>query len=1028
MKKKLLSILFSGCVFLVVAQEKAIVKEYKKEFVTYPFSDPNPIALLSEVYPYFRYDGFTDHPVKKQWTVVELENDYISLVILPEVGGKIWGAFEKKNNKPFIYYNQVVKFRDIGMRGPWTSGGLEANYGIIGHTPNTATPVDYTTKANADGSVSCFIGVLDLLTRSQWRIEINLPKDKAYFTTRSFWYNNTASTQPYYHWMNLGMPSKGNLEFVFPGTHYIGHEGDYAEWPTNKENGKKINFYEENDFGGPKSYHVIGKPADFFGAYYHDTDEGMVRYGTYDDKAGRKIWIWGLSRQGMIWEKLLTDDDGQYVEIQSGRLFNQNSPSSNVTPFKQTAFAPYAADTWTEYWYPVAGTKGIGKANDHGALNIKNENGWLKVYLSAVQHINDVLEIKADGKIIYSKKIQLSPLQVFADSLQTNLPDNAIATLGNNKLVYELNPAAESLNRPLEGPADFDWNTAYGEYLQGSSLMDQKLYARAEKHLKASLEKDKNFLPALVKMASLQHRNMLYTEALTTIRRALQINAHSGEANYFYGVINETLGNIADANDGYSLATLTQEYRSAAYTALARMAGREKKYGLSLDYAQKALDYNRYNLDALMLQAIAWRQQQQPAKAKETLEILLNHDPLNHFSLYEKYLLQQTESNKQSFVSSVRNELPHESFNELAIWYYQNGYPAEALEIFQLSPASAEATLWIAFLKNEKVNTNTINPAFAFAFRSETGAVLEKLLTQQDDWFLKYQLALVYRDRNRLEASRKLLDACGSTPDFAPFYIVKAAIADNTDSKLKDLQKALSLQPTEWRYNKLLAEYYIANNQPEKALSITTAFNKSNRNNMMMSMLHAKTLLLNKKYKETDALLTAFNIIPFEGATEGRMLYREAKLMQAIDALKKRDVKKALRFTEASTMWPENLGVGKPYDNVIDYRLENWLRYLAGGKKLDKHLDEIIAFTPGIENTIANFIPSNALVSAWALEKKKGKDAAINWLNDQIARFPASAAPLQWSKNMFEQSGSLSISEDKKDAGMRILEAIQSIN
>ena len=62
---------------------------------------------------------------------------------------------------------------------------------------------------------------------------------------------------------------------------------------------------------------------DFFGGYWHDEDFGMGRYSTHDDKPGKKIWIWGLSQQGMIWDKLLTDTDGQYVEVQSGRLFNQ---------------------------------------------------------------------------------------------------------------------------------------------------------------------------------------------------------------------------------------------------------------------------------------------------------------------------------------------------------------------------------------------------------------------------------------------------------------------------------------------------------------------------------------------------------------------------------------------------------------------------------------------------------------------------------------------------------------------------------
>lgn len=123
--------------------EKSIIKEYSKSFTTYPYSDPNPVPLLTPLYPYFRYDGFTDKPVQKEWKVVELENDYIKVMILPEVGGKIWTAIEKSTGQPFIYYNHVVKFRDIAMRGPYTSGGLELNYGIIGHTPNCATPVDY---------------------------------------------------------------------------------------------------------------------------------------------------------------------------------------------------------------------------------------------------------------------------------------------------------------------------------------------------------------------------------------------------------------------------------------------------------------------------------------------------------------------------------------------------------------------------------------------------------------------------------------------------------------------------------------------------------------------------------------------------------------------------------------------------------------------------------------------------------------------------------------------------------------------
>ncbi|MGN6438893.1 MAG: DUF5107 domain-containing protein [Agriterribacter sp.] len=1012
---------------LAFAQQPASVKEYQQEFPTYPFSDPNPVALLSPVYPYFRYDGFANKSVSKQWKVVELQNDYIKVMILPEIGGKIWAAIEKKNDKPFIYYNHTVKFRDVAMRGPWTSGGLEANYGIIGHTPNCATPVDYTTQQNPDGSVSCFIGVLDLLTRSNWRVEINLPKDKAYFTTRSFWYNSTPTAQPYYHWMNLGVKAKGNLEFVFPGTQYIGHDGEHHEWPVNKDNGKKINFYEENNFGGYKSYHVFGKLAHFFGAYYHNDDDGMVRYGTYDDKAGRKVWIWGLSRQGMIWEKILTDTDGQYVEIQSGRLFNQNAVKSTFTPFKHISFAPYATDSWTEYWYPVSHIKGMVEANATGALNVKYENGWLKIYFSAAQSINDTLQVRSQGKTVYNKELQLAPLQVFSDSLQVSINEKDLqATLGTDKLVYSSAPDANVLNRPAATPADFDWNTAYGLYLQGEELMDQKMYPAAEKKLQASLEKDANFLPALVKMAALQYRNLLYKQALETVMRALQIDTHEGEANYYYGLINAQLGNVADAKDGFSLAALTQEYRSAAYTGLARLYLKEKNYAAAIPYAQKALDYNRYNMDALMLQAVVFRFSNNSAAHRQTLDTILSYDPLNHFARFEKYVSQPGEASKSAFTSLIRNELPHETYAELATWYYNAGCTSEAAAVFKLSPPSAEASYWLAFLSNTEVDCAKINPELAFPFRAETAAVLEHLLTQQNDWLLKYQLALIYKDKNRLQESKQLLKACSNEPTFPPFYVVRAEICKDETPELADLQKAFELDKTQWRYHKLLAEYYIRSKQPAQALAIAEPFYKTHPDHYIMGMLYAKSLLLNKKYEQADKILSALDIIPFEGATEGRALYREAKLMQAVAALNNKKTAQAKKLIAQARLWPETLGVGKPYDEDIDARLEDWMEYLAGNQKQKQLLERIQKFTPRVDNTVRNFIPSNALISAWAIEKTEGKEKAIEWLNSQISEHADQQKILEWSKAVFEGSIPQSIPEDEKDASMRIVEALMA--
>ena len=243
--------------------------------------------------------------------------------------------------------------------------------------------MDYFTRTNNDGSVSCFIGATEWASRTTWRVEIRLAPDKAYFTTRSWWYNNTPVEQELYHWINAGFRAPGNLEFIFPGSNYIGHMGEYDTWPLDSI-GRKISFYDHNNFGGMKSFHVLGRPTNFYGGYWHNYEMGFGHYTPYNEKLGKKAWSWGLSEEGLLWEKLLTDTDGPNVELQSGRLFNQASRGCEITPFKHVGFAPYAADSWTDHWFPVKHTRGLTNASPRGALNLHIENNWLKIDLMSL--------------------------------------------------------------------------------------------------------------------------------------------------------------------------------------------------------------------------------------------------------------------------------------------------------------------------------------------------------------------------------------------------------------------------------------------------------------------------------------------------------------------------------------------------------------------------------------------------------------------------------------------------------------------
>ncbi|MBS1543127.1 MAG: DUF5107 domain-containing protein, partial [Bacteroidetes bacterium] len=873
---------------LVIAQHPAAtVKENVRTFRTYPFSDPDPVARTGMIYPYFRFDGYTNSPEDKGWKVVELENEFIRVMILPEIGGKIWAAIDKTTGKSFVYYNHVVKFRDIAMRGPWTSGGIEPNYGIIGHTPNTATPVDYLTKQNDDGSVSCFIGTLDLLTLTYWTIEINLPRDKAYFTTRSFWHNGTPLEQPYYTWMNVGMPAQGGLQFAYPGYQYLGHGGDHHSWPNNERNGKNLSIYDQNNFGSYKSYHVFGTYTDFFGAYYHKEHFGMARFASHDEKPGKKIWIWGLSPQGMIWEKLLSDTDGQYVEIQSGRLFNQTAGESTLTPFKHRGFAPYATDDWTEYWFPVGNTGGIVKANPFGALNVSYHKGRLSWYFSPAQELKEEWIVKSANQVLYKRDLDLKTMKVYKDSIAFSRDLNSIVvSLGGKKFEYHADTAYGKLQRPLESPEGFDWQSAQGLYIKGKEHIRAREYEAAMTMLEACISKDPNFLPALTELASLHFRNYNDQKALSYASHALSIDTYDAAANYYYGLIQTRLGRDTDARDGFDIASANPEFRSASYLELGRSYFREGDYSSAEKYLRKSLNANGKNIEAIQAIAILQRITRNP-DSKTTLQTIKGINPLNHFARAEEFLAMPSDQTAKEFTSMIRNEMPLESYLQLAGLYTSLQLWKDAIGILKAAPnPNAEVFYWMAWLQMkigdpafaatlEKANAQTVE--FVFPFRSESIPVFQWAIEQTGHWKPKYFLALLHAAHRNNEAATSLLANCGNQPDFAAFYAFRAGMIKSTT--IADLEKAATMDPQQWRYGKLMVGYHMEHNDLKAALDVSTRYYSRFPSDFRMQSLHARVLLLNGKHKECLEVLSQTNILPFEGATESRQLYHEAQLI-----------------------------------------------------------------------------------------------------------------------------------------------------
>ncbi len=919
--------------------QKATISEKMVTMGTYPFCDPDPVANPEKsFYPYYRHDGFSTAKTAKEWKSVTLENDYIKVVIFPEIGGKVWTAIDKTNGKEFLYNNDVVKFRDIAMCGAWASGGIEFNFGIIGHAPTTADPVDYLTVAKEDGSVSCFISSIELLTKSTWQVEINLQPDKAYFTTSVVWFNSSTTKEPYYQWMNAAIPAGNDLQFFYPGTNHIGHEGDLHPYPI--EDGIDLSWYKNNAFGADKSYHVIGAHSNFFAGYYHDSQFGSVHHSDYHAKLGQKIWIWSQSRAGAIWENLLTDGAGQYVEVQSGRMLNQPRKRTAYTPFKNEDFMPGITDAWIEYWYPIHNTKGVAQAGSCGALNVVRKEGKIALYFSPTEELDTTIKLYDGEKEVWSGALKARPLQSWSTEVSNcDIADgNLRVVVGDNELVYAESKRENILNRPKVHPADFDWESAYGLYILGEQDYNSKIWGRAEQRLEAAVAKDRYLVPALHTLANLYYRTGRYDKALDISCRALSLNSYDATANYIYGLTNLTLGNIIDAKDGLSVAARKQDFRSVANTVLAGIYISEKNWQKALAHIEEALMVNPANMRALQQKLQCLRNLGKKECATKLVDVLLAKYPLNHSLRFEKYLLNPTSEALAEFKSLIRSRQQTESYQELAESYLATKSYNEAEALLSCADANAMATYLKAWVLHKQGRTSEANSTLQTAEKMDLSLVfpsrashipaLEWATANTNSWRTLYLQALIYHYNLQKDKAIALLDECGNRADFAPFYLYRASLRSG-DARLADLRKAESIEKS-WRCGKALVQYYCDRCEWETAYNIATEYNKLYKTNGALNVQYALTMVHTGRYADAHKVLDKSEILPYEGATYSYDIYHRSYIFEAISLILEGKGGVARKCIEKSKLYPENLGVGKPYDDVIakknnNYSLEKFL-------------------------------------------------------------------------------------------------------
>jgi len=549
----------------------------------------------------------------------------------------------------------------------------------------------------------------------------------------------------------------------------------------------------------------------------------------------------------------------------------------------------------------------------------------------------------------------------------------------------------------MESPSDFDWDSVFGLWLKGKELIRQRSYDPAREALEACLRKDPHYAPALADLAHLRYRAMDYQGAFDTASKALAIDTYDPFANYYYGLAADKLGRTDDARDGFELAAQSVELRGAAWTELARLEVRNGDLTRAVLDAERSLDFNRRNLGARQLLALVYRVQKRGDEARAALDALLALDPLSPFGRFEKALADGGDAAARAFAAGIRNEMPEQTFLELAALYDGLGRRADAARVLELAPQVAEVLYWRARLADDAEaaallqKADAASPALAFPFRPESAEVLKWATSHSSSWRPRYYLALVHWGAGDLDEARRLFDECGDTPDYAPFYAGRALALEDAsrERSMADLERAARLDPGQWRYGRMLAERQLRQGDKTAALETARRYAAQFPANYILGMLHVKGLLANGRYRESADRLARLNVIPYEGSIEGRRLYREAHLMLAVEALRKGDRRGALREIDAARLWPENLGAGKPYPEDVDERLEDFLAAQAlarqGGSAGSSEMLQKIGAHGGRDRG------AGTLVEALAL-KQAGREAeGRKLLADWSAREPQSA-------------------------------------
>jgi tetratricopeptide (TPR) repeat protein len=643
------------------ANDAVTVTERDVTIPTYLAGDPEPNPIFyfgrasqgaqGRVYPYPLYDSLTNEKVDKTYKLIYLENEFVRIGILPEIGGRLFEAVDKTNNYDFIYHQHVIKPALIGLIGAWMSGGIEWNIPHH-HRATTFLPVQSKVEENADGSKTVWVGELELRTRMRWAVGYTLYPGKSYLECKVRIINRTPFANTMLCFANVAVHANDNYQVIFPpSTQFVTFHGkrEFTTWPIAATRFNGVDFSAGVDVSWYKNHHnamsmfAWNYTDDFFGGYDHGREAGIVSVADHEIVPGKKFWTWGNGSRGQMWDKILTDNDGPYIELMAG-AYSDNQPDYSW-------LQPYETKTFTMNWYPIRDIGGFKNANLDAAMNLDIGDGSATVgFCTTAEHSNAKVRLESDAKTLIDQEISIGPSKPFISKADLNGVDKShlrasLVVDGKELIAYSpiINKPVPMPEPVVPPPAPKDIKTVEELYLAGQRI--EQFHAPAiepEPYWEEALRRDPGDSRVNTVLGIRKLKQAKFAEAEQHFRTAIKrlttnyTSPKDGEPFYYLGLALAGQDKTDEAVDAYSKATWSQAWRGPAYFALAELASCRGDYSNALDDVNRSLDANDQNVQAINLKAGLLRHFGREKEAVEDLDAGEKVDPLDVQLLIER--------------------------------------------------------------------------------------------------------------------------------------------------------------------------------------------------------------------------------------------------------------------------------------------------------------------------------------------------------------------------------------------------------